>query len=56
MTVTPKRYMDGETVLSHAYDKSVDIPGGGGSGTSGAREVLDWLSGEGRDFDVAGTI
>jgi hypothetical protein len=56
MTVTPKRYMNGDTVLTHAYDRSVEIPGGGGSGTTGAREVLDWLAGEEIDFDVMGTV
>jgi hypothetical protein len=56
MTVTPTRYMDGDTVLTHAYDRTVQIPGGGGSGTTGAREVLDWLVEEDRDFDVMGTI
>jgi len=56
MTVTPKRYMDGDTVLTHAYDRSVEIPGGGGAGTTGAREVLDFLAGEEIDFDVMGTI
>jgi hypothetical protein len=55
MTVTPKRYMDGDTVLTHEYDRTVEIPGGGGSGTTGAREVLDWLQGEEIDFDVAGS-
>ena len=55
MTVTPRRYMDGDTVLTHAYDKTVEIPGGGGSGTSGAREVLDWLAGEEIGFDVMGS-
>ena len=56
MTVTPKRYMDGDQVTTHAYDRSVAIPGGGASGTYGAREVLDWLAGEEIDFDVMGTV
>ena len=56
MIVTPKRYMNGDQVLTHAYDRTVDIPGGGGAGTVGAREVLDWLSEEGLDYDVMGTI
>jgi hypothetical protein len=55
MTVTPKRYMNGDQVLTHAYDKSVQIPGGGGGGTTGAREVLDWLQDEEIDFDIAGS-
>ena len=55
MTVTPKRYMDGDTVKTHAYDRTVQIPGGGGSGTVGAREVLDWLAGEELDYDVMGS-
>jgi hypothetical protein len=50
MTVTPKRYMDGDTVLTHAYDRTVQIPGGGGAGSVGAREVLDWLTGEEIEF------
>ena len=56
LVVTPKRYMDGDQVLTHEYDRTVQIPGGGGSGTTGAREVLDWLVEEDRDFDVMGTI
>ncbi len=55
MTVTPKRYMDGDQVLTHEYDRSVQIPGGGGADTIGAREVLDWLGAEEIEFDVMGS-
>lgn len=57
MTVTPKVHMakDG-TVRTHAYDVTVDIPGGGAKDTTGAREVLDLLSEREIDYDVAGTV
>jgi hypothetical protein len=56
LTITPKRYMNKDgTVRTHAYDIVVQIPGGGGKDTYGAREVLDWMKSQGYPFEVQGT-
>jgi hypothetical protein len=56
MTVTPAQHMSKDgSVRTHAYDVSVDIPGGGAQG-SGAREVLDWLAEyEDIEYEVEGS-
>ena len=60
MIVTPKGAplnADGTS----PYDRSILIPGGGGRDTTGAREVLDWLTygddvPDGLEWDVGGTL
>jgi len=59
MIVTPKGAplnADGTS----PYDRTIEIPGGGGKDTVGAREILDWLAygddvPDGLEWDVGGT-
>lgn len=41
LTVTPKNAPQNADGTS-PYDRSIDVPGGGGADTDGAREIIDW--------------